>query len=129
MCEIVGTYILNQLRDTFKHHSVKLYRDDGLAVVKGLFDPETERKKKRFIKIFKNCGLKITIKGNLIILSFLDVTFKKIKNMFRKTTYEPYRKPDNQHVYIKVNSNHQPRYENFPIEQSFSDRFKSIGKR
>ena len=97
-CEIVGTYILNQLRDTFQHHSVGIYRDDGLAVVKGLSGPEIERMKKRIIKIFKDCGLKITIKGDLKIVNFLDVTFNLHKN-----SYEPYRKPDNQPVYINVN--------------------------
>ena len=75
MCELVGTYILNQLKDTFQHHSVVLYRDDGPAVVKDLSGPEIERMKKRFIKIFKDCGLKITIKGDLKIMNFLDVTF------------------------------------------------------
>ena len=90
MCELVGTYILNQLKDTFQHHSAGLYRDDGLAVVKGLSGPEIERMKKRIIKIFKDCGLKITIKGDLKIVNFLDVTFDLHKN-----TYEPYRKPDN----------------------------------
>ena len=40
VCEPVGTYILNQLKDTFPHYSVGLYRDDGLTVVKGLPGPE-----------------------------------------------------------------------------------------
>ena len=71
--------------------------------MKGLSGPEIERMKKRIIKIFKDCGLKITIKGDLKIVNFLDVTFNLHKN-----TYEPYRKPDNQPVYINVNSNHPP---------------------
>ena len=64
VCKLVNTYILNQLQDTFQHHSVGLYRDDDLAVVKGLCGPEIERVKKRIIKMFKDCGLKITIKGD-----------------------------------------------------------------
>ena len=71
VCEIVGTFILNQLRDTFQHHSVGIYRDDGLAVVKGLSGPEIER----IIKIFKVSGIKMAIKGDLKIVNFLDVTF------------------------------------------------------
>ena len=31
--ELVGIYILNQLKDTFQDHSVGLYRDDGHDVV------------------------------------------------------------------------------------------------
>ena len=55
MCDVVGTYILNLLKGTFQHHSVGLYRDYGLAVVADLSGPETERIKKRIIKIFKGC--------------------------------------------------------------------------
>ena len=36
--------------------------------------------KKRVIKTFKDCGIKITIKGNLKIVNFLDVTFNLHKN-------------------------------------------------
>ena len=116
VCELVGTYILNQLKGTFQHHLVGLYRDDGLAAVKGLSGPEIERMKKRIIRIFKDCELKITIKGDLKIVNFLDATFNLHKN-----TYEPYRKPDNQCVYINVNSNHPP--------TTIQELPKSIGKR
>ena len=83
VCELVGTYILNQLKNTFQHHSVGLYRDDALAVVKGLSDAEIEIMKKKIIKIFKVCGFKITIKGDLKILNFLDVTFNLHKNTYK----------------------------------------------
>ena len=43
VCKLVGTYILNHLKDTFQHHSVGLYWDDGLAVVKGLSGPGIEK--------------------------------------------------------------------------------------
>ena len=79
VCELADTYILNQLKDTFQDHSVGLYRDDGLAVVKGLSGPEVERMKKRVIKNFKDCGFKIIIKGNLKVVNFLDVTFNSYK--------------------------------------------------
>ena len=36
--------------------------------------------KKRVIKTFQDCGIKITIKGNLKIVNFLDVTFNLHKN-------------------------------------------------
>ena len=72
VCKLVGTYILKQLKDTFQHHSVGLYRDDGIAVMKVLSGPEIERVKKRIIKTFKDCGLKINIKGDLKIVNFLE---------------------------------------------------------
>ena len=116
VCKLVGTYILNQFKDTCQDHSIGLYRDDGLAVVKGLSGPEIQRMEKRVIKTFKDGGLKITIKGNLKIVNFLDMTFNLHKN-----TYKPYRKPDNQSVYINVNSNHPPTI--------IRELPKSIGKR
>ena len=84
--------------------------------MKGLSGPEIQRMEKRVIKTFKDCGLKITIKGNLKIVNFLDMTFNLHKN-----TYKPYRKPDNQSVYINVNSNHPPTI--------IRELPKSIGKR
>ena len=47
VCELVGSYIVQQLSKIFKHHSDGLYRDDGLAVLKGLSGPETDRVKKK----------------------------------------------------------------------------------
>ena len=100
--ELVGSYILQQLSQLFEHHSVGLYRDDGLAILKGLSGPETERVKKKVIKVFKDCELKITIKANLQIVNFLDITLNS-----RNNTYELLcRKPDNHPVYINKNSNH-----------------------
>ena len=81
ICELVGKYILNQLKDTFQTHSVGHYRDDSLTVLKGLSGPEIERMKKRIIKIFKNCGFKTTISNNLEILSLLDVTLNLHKKI------------------------------------------------
>ena len=45
VCELVGSYILHQLSQVFQHHSADLYRDDGLAILKDLSGPETERVK------------------------------------------------------------------------------------
>ena len=86
MCEIVGTYILNQRKEIFQHHSFGLNRDNGFAVAKSLSGLEIKRMKKKINKIFKDCRLKITIKGDLRIVIFLDVTFSLHKN-----TYELYR--------------------------------------
>ena len=41
VCELVGSYIFQ----VFQHHSADLYRDDGLAILKDLSGPETERVK------------------------------------------------------------------------------------
>ena len=43
VCELVGSYILQQLIQLFEHFWGGLYRADGLAILKGW--SETERKK------------------------------------------------------------------------------------
>ena len=103
VCELVGTFILNKLKNVFQNNTFGLYRDDGLAVIKGLSGPEIERLKKNVVKTFKDCGLNITIETNLHTANYLDVTFD-----LRKDTYLPYKKPDNPPVYINNCSNHPP---------------------
>ena len=93
VCELVGSYILQQLSQLLKHQSVGLYRDDGIAILKGLSGPEIETIKKKVTKVFNNCGLKITIKANLHVVNFLDITLD-----LPNETYETYRKPDNHPV-------------------------------
>lgn len=60
--KLVGSYILKQLSQLFEKHSVEIYRDDGLIALKGLSGPEIEKVKKKF-KVFKGCGITITIKA------------------------------------------------------------------
>ena len=103
VCELVGTFILNKLKNVFQNNTFGLYRDDGLAVIKGLSGLEIERLKKNVVKTFKDCGLNITIETNLHTANYLDVTF-----YLQKDTYLPYRKPDNPPVYINNCSNHPP---------------------
>ena len=103
VCELVGTFIFNKLKNVFQNSTFGLYRDDGLAVIKGLSGPEIERLKKNAVTTFKDYGLNITIEANLLTVNYLDVTFD-----LRKGIYLPYRKPDNPPVYIKSCSNYPP---------------------
>ena len=64
-------------------------------------DPQAERVKKKINEILQNYGLKISIKTNLQIKDFLDVTFN-LKN----EKYHRFRKPNNDLLYINVLSNH-----------------------
>ena len=72
ICEIVGSYILNLLSNILDKDLVVLCRDGGWAIVRNLFGPEIERKRKGIIKLFKECGLNI-MQSNLKIVNFLDV--------------------------------------------------------
>ena len=61
----MGIYNLHQLKNLIRKENAGLYRDDDLVILRNLSGPEVERIRKKIIKIFKDCGLSITIKMNL----------------------------------------------------------------
>ena len=87
----------------FGHDKIGLYRYDGLGCFQNLSGPESEKVKKELCKIFKQSGLNIAVECNLQITDFLDVTFD-----LRTDKYYPYRKDNNQLLYINKQSNHPP---------------------
>ena len=99
VCELVGTFLLNNLSHVIDKTSVGLYRDDGLGVFKSHPGPETERKQKEVIKAFNTYNLSITIETNILVVNFLDTIIDLINNI-----YKPYRKPNDNPVYINKNS-------------------------
>ena len=102
ICELVGLYLLHLLSDKFAKDRIGLYRDDGLAALK-LTGPQSDRARKDIENIFKSCGLRVTIEINLLQTDFLDVTFDLPTGKFW-----PYRKPNNDPLYINAKSNHPP---------------------
>ena len=76
---------------------------DGLSCFQDLTGRQAEITKKKICKLFEENGLKITIDANLKVTDFLDVTFN-LKN----GKYYPYRKPNNEPLYINAQSNHPP---------------------
>ena len=80
-----------------------LYRDDGLGYYKKGPGPSIERLRKDIIKLFKDSGLNITIESNMSTVNFLDVTFN-----LEAAKYRPYKKPNDQLLYIHKESNHPP---------------------
>ena len=101
VCELVGTYFLNQLKVVIAKENMGLYRDDGLGIFKNMSGPEVERKKNELVKIFKNNGLSITARTNIKTADFLDIHFDVIKEI-----YQPYKKPNDDPLYINIKSNH-----------------------
>ena len=80
VCELVGIFILNKLSNiidknsSFYHIHNSLYCDDGLRMFDKLSRPQIEQRKTKIIKIFKDCGLSITVTIN--IKSILHLTFR-----------------------------------------------------
>ena len=64
---------------------------------------QTEKLKQSIIKVFKDCGLNITIEVGLTRVIFLDVVMD-----LEKDVYKPYRKPGDKPLYVSSWSNHPP---------------------
>ena len=75
--------------------------DDGLVIFKNMSNSEVERKKKYLIKMFQRNGLPITAKTNLNVAVFFSVNFDLIQDVYR-----PYKKSNEDPLYIDRNSNH-----------------------
>ena len=105
ICELVGLYLLQLMRDSFPGINFGLYRDDGLGVTTGINGANLERLKKDVVKLFKQSGhgLQITIKTDLEQVDFLDVTLN-----LKSDRYWPFNKPNSEPLYINKLSNHPP---------------------
>ena len=64
------------------------------------------KEKKEIIKIFKSFRLSITVTINVTSANYLDVNFYLTEDI-----YKPYRKPNDEPVYINRHSNHPPNIE------------------
>ena len=102
VAETVGLYILHKITPLFGNGNTGLYRDDGLAIMRGS-GPECDKKRKELIKLFKYEGLNITVESNITRTNFLDVTLDLVTEQ-----YQPFRKPNDTPCYVHVDSNHPP---------------------
>ena len=103
ICELVGTYILNKLRNLTNKEHIGLYPDNGLGIFQNIPKTEIERKKKQIVKVFKEYVLPITIKCKSKSVDFPDVTFDLVNEI-----HKSYRKPNNKPLYINRHFNHHP---------------------
>ena len=101
VCEIVGLFLLNNLANKYDKNIVGLYRDDGLALFKNINGHRADKIRKEFHQLFKENGLSLEIKCNLKTVNYLDITLD-----LNTGTYKPYRKPNDQTLYIHAQSNH-----------------------
>ena len=72
--ELIGILILSLLSKHINKNHIRLYRDDGLAILKNASNPEAQKLKRKFQKLFKEKGLDIIIECNLKITNYLDIT-------------------------------------------------------
>ena len=105
VCELVGLYLLDRLTEKNapfenKKNEVGLYRDDGLAVVKGT-GQMIEKLTQKIRKIFGDNELKITVEANIHETDFLDISMN-----LNTHEHRPFRKENSYPLYINVGSNH-----------------------
>ena len=104
VCELVGMFALSRLaKGVPATDSIGLYRDDGLGVLRKSPGSKADRIRKDIIKVFAELGLRITIQTNLKVADFLDLSL----NLSTESFY-PFRKPNDQPLYIHHQSNHPP---------------------
>ena len=105
--DIVGLYLLHQLQDI--GIPIGLYRDDGLAL-SDKNGQDTEDIKNKIVRIFRKNGLEVTIKANMKVVDFLDVTLN-----LNTGNYKPFLKANSKPVYVHTESNHPKKIkENIP---------------
>ena len=100
VCELVGTYLLNQLMVVIAKENMELYRHDGVGIFKSVSGTEVEFKTEELVTIFKNNGVSITVKANLEIVCFIDIYFNLVKEI-----YHLYKKPNDDPLYFNKKSN------------------------
>ena len=116
VCELVGLFLLNKLAIGFGKDNVGLYRDDGLLILKGTGARQADQERKKLHEIFKEHELRVTAEINHHVVNFLDVTLNPSEQ-----NYQPYRKPNNDPLFVDTRSNHPPNI--------IKEIPKSIGKR
>ena len=101
--ELVGLFILCKFQQLNKIINFGLYRDDGLAVVKNMSGPQSEKVKKEWQELVKEFALNLIIECNKTTVDYLDITL----NLF-DGTYKRYQKSENTSHYSHKESNHPP---------------------
>ena len=97
-----------------------LYRDDELRILRNTSGLEADRKRKSITKVFKERGFSIRCEVNKNIVHFLNAHFNLNDQIFK-----PYRKLNNDPVYINKHSNHPPNIIN-EAPKAISKRLTSI---
>ena len=103
ICEVVGIYSLSKLENITSKDDIRLYRDDGLILLRELDRQQTENIRKNIMKVFKTIRFQTEIKTNLHDVNFLDMTFN-----LRSDKYCSCKKPNGKLLCVHTLSNHPP---------------------
>ena len=101
VCELVGLFMLNEITAFVPKHTVGLYRDDGLMVIRKQTGFKTEKLKQKLHQFAKTIGLHFELEGPMKRTDFLDATLD-----LQNEIYRPYRKKNSEIRYVRSQSNH-----------------------
>ena len=126
--ELVGTFISSKLGNVIGKKHTGLYRDDRLVFLRSMNAWGIDKAREIIITMFKKVWFQLEIKTNLKQVEFLDVLLNLITGL-----YKPYKKPNDNLLYINTSSDHPPQiikqltnsinkrlYENSAKEQVFN---------
>ena len=100
-----------------------LYRDNGLGFYNSLPGPTTCRLQKDIVKLFLSLNLRLTFDFNLTHINFLDVTMN-----IKTAKYWPYRKLNDNPIYIHRKSNHPNPTKKKELPKMVNKRLSSISR-
>ena len=98
ICKLVGLYLLDKLSSVIGRQNVGLYKDNGFAAINSSSGSALDQMRQNIVALFKNKKLSIVFERD-----FLNVTFNLAIGKFF-----PFRKPNNQLLYIIVEPNLPP---------------------
>ena len=102
IAELLGLSILEDL-NKIENFSGGLYRDDCLAVTSLPARVVEHSLKKKIRDVFRSYNLEVTFENYSDTVNFLNVTLDLKNNIFK-----PYRKDNNDLLYVNSESNHPP---------------------
>ena len=102
--DLVGLFMLSELKKRDLQAFLGLFRDDGLGVSDAT-PQEIADIAKVICEVFKNHGLQVTVDANKKKVQFLDVELN-----LEDDSFKPYIKPKDTPLYVHKNSNHPPLY-------------------
>ena len=103
ICELSRLFIRWSLENILLKTNFGSDQDSGLILLRKLNSQQMEKKRKTISKIFKDIAFSIDIQTNLKEEDFVDVTVS-----LQNVTYWPYKKPNDNLVYIHSSSSQSP---------------------
>ena len=103
ICDIVGLFLLSELKKQNINATLGIYRDDGLGVSSAT-PRQVDKIKKQICEVYKRHGLSLTVENlNKKVVQFLDVELD-----LENDTFKPYIKENDVPLYVHCDSNHPP---------------------